>query len=89
METKSTILSEEQVNQIVTGEETATEEVVLQSEEKAIELPEKYAGKSAEEVYRLMKKEEEYFASKKEEENGSEESTKETSEGTDGEGESK
>jgi len=62
VETKSTVLNEEEVNNIVNKEENAgnNEEIVLPSEENNVELPEKYAGKSAEEVYRLMKVEEEY-----------------------------
>ena len=65
---KSTILSEEQVATIASGEEVvSTEEIVLPSEEAINALPEKYAGKSAEEVYKLMKVEEDFKNGKKEE----------------------
>lgn len=65
VETKSTILNEEQVNNIVNKGETTTEEnsnneTILPSDESSYNLPEKYAGKSAEELYKLMKVEEEF-----------------------------
>jgi len=63
-EQKSTILSDEQLNNVVEGKEineNLGEEIVLESDKKEEEaIPEKYAGKSAEEVYRLMKIENDY-----------------------------
>lgn len=61
-----------------TGETENKEEVVLPSEEENIELPEKYKGKTPEEIYKLMKIEEEYLKNKKEEVTNKEDTIEET-----------
>lgn len=61
-----------------TGETEKNEEVVLPSEEENIELPEKYKGKTPEEIYKLMKIEEEYLKNKKEEVTNKEDTIEET-----------
>lgn len=60
VDNKSTILTEEQVNNVVEGKkinENLEETVTLPSDDV---IPEKYVGKTAEEVYKLMKIENDY-----------------------------
>ena len=75
---KSEILSEEEVQEIVEGPKE--EEVVLPSDETSFEMPEKFQGKSAEEIAKAYLELEKMKKSSEEEKGGDEVSQEEKSE---------
>jgi len=68
VEEQSTVLSEEEVTQVVEG--TSEEEVTLPSDEVSFEMPEKFQGKSAEDIARAYLELEKMKAKSSEEEKG-------------------